>query len=338
MMRTDAYTLDGAETAEILEIVTDLGNSGLSPVESDFYTKFADSGDLLPPGLRRFFEDFRADPDSTVCQVHGFPVDDSAVGPTPAHWEQRADSGSTIHSDIYLAMCGMALGDPFAWATLQGGRLVQDIFPIQGDERRESGHGSEAFLTFHNDDAFRPDSCDYLLLFGIRNHDRVRTYTTSVRDVSLSAADRRVLSEDRFVIVPDDEHIRQLELKAPNDPALLRAIGMRDDPQPVSVLHGDPRHPGIRLDVPFMRCVGDDPDAQRALAALCAELERVRRPVAVAPGSLLVLDNRHVVHARESFAARYDGTDRWLRKIIVSRDLRRHSAGDNTGQLDRVRL
>ncbi|MFD8689680.1 TauD/TfdA family dioxygenase [Streptomyces sp. NPDC059651] len=212
--------------------------------------------------------------------------------------------------------------------------MVQDIFPIRGDEERESGHGSRAFLMFHTDDAFRPDSCDYLLLFGLRNHDRTPTYVASVRDITLCEADRRILTEDRFHIVPDDEHIRQLELRAPHAPALLRAVQMRDHPQPVPVLFGAPGAPFVRLDAPYMRCIGNDPDGERALASLHAELKRVRRPVAVTPGSLLVIDNHMGVHARESFMARYDGTDRWLRKIIADRDV----AGDGIGASERIRL
>ncbi|QMU77055.1 taurine catabolism dioxygenase TauD [Streptacidiphilus sp. PB12-B1b] len=333
---TTEYTLNGDEVDDLQAAVKELRISGISPVDPDFYLKYGECQELLPSGLRRFLEDFRDDRTSTVCQVHGFPVDEAVVGPTPDHWERPDGYESTVDSDLYMAMCGSALGHPFSWATLQYGRLVQDVFPIRGDENRESGHGSEAFLMFHTDDAFRPDSCDYLLLFGIRNHDVVPTYVAAVRDVSLSAEDRRLLSEKRFHIVPDDEHIRQLELRAPDDPALLRAVEMRDHPAAVSVLFDDPVNPHIRLDAPYMRCIGNDPAAERALTALQAELDRVRRPLVAAQGTLLVLDNRSVVHARESFTARYDGTDRWLRKIIISRDLR--PVGDDGTPCARVLL
>ena len=328
------YTLSGDEVDGLMKSVSELREGGLSPVEPEFYDKYQDFQEILPVGLRTFLERFRDDPASAVGQVHGFPVDDAAAGPTPEHWERPEGYGSTVESDIYLAMCGSALGDPFAWATLQYGRMVQDVFPIRGDERRESGHGSDAYLNFHTDDAFRPDSCDYLLLFGVRNPDVVPTYVAAVQDVVLRDEDRALLSEKRFHILPDDEHIRQLALRAPGDPALRRAVEMRDRPEPVSVLFDDPRNPHVRLDVPFMRCVDDDPAAERALCALLDELERVRRPLVAARGTLLILDNRSVVHARESFQARYDGTDRWLRKIVVSRDL----STDGVRPLSRVLL
>ncbi|MFD8754745.1 TauD/TfdA family dioxygenase [Kitasatospora sp. NPDC059577] len=76
-----------------------------------------------------------------------------------------------------------------------------------------------------------------------------------------------------------------------------------------------------------MRCAGDDREAVEALDRLMAELTRVQQEVVVGPGTLLVVDNYQAAHGRRSFKARYDGTDRWLKKITVSRNLRRNLAG-----------
>jgi enduracididine beta-hydroxylase len=35
------------------------------------------------------------------------------------------------------------------------------------------------------------------------------------------------------------------------------------------------------------------------------------------------VDNYRAVHCRSSFAARFDGTDRWLKRVNVARDLRK---------------
>lgn len=39
--------------------------------------------------------------------------------------------------------------------------------------------------------------------------------------------------------------------------------------------------------------------------------------VALTPGDVLVVDNDLVVHGRVPFKARYDGTDRWLKRSSV---------------------
>lgn len=321
--RTVDYTLDPGEAEEIRAGLRRLGQEAGSPIDPEFYDWHWDSHVLLPAGLVRFLEDFRRNEPAAACLVHGFPVDDEIAGPTPAHWERRDGLESTRDSDLFMAMCGLSLGEPFAWATLQYGRMIQDVFPIRGDEQRLNGHGSDAFLVFHTDDAFHPASCDYLLLFGVRNQDGVPTYVSSAREASLGPRDRQILAENRFLIVPDDEHIRQLAARAPDHQALARAIEMRDRPRPVPILFGAPDNPYLRLDGPYTRYAGNDPAAERALAALHEELSRVRRAVVVEQGTLLVIDNHVAAHARESFAARYDGTDRWLRKIIVSRGLRK---------------
>ncbi|CAM5724923.1 hypothetical protein STENM223S_05279 [Streptomyces tendae] len=69
-----------------------------------------------------------------------------------------------------------------------------------------------------------------------------------------------------------------------------------------------------------------DPEAAAALEALTAELQRNLTDVVVSPGDLLVIDNYRVVHGRAAFKARFDGTDRWLKKAVVTRDLRKSRA------------
>lgn len=335
--QTTGYALSDAEAASLLGAIADLRSHGLSPVDQEFFAAFSSVQELLPTGLRRFLSEFRRGEPDAACMVAGFPVDEAAVGPTPEHWERHEGLDATIEPDIFVAMCAMALGEPFCWASLQYGRMVQDVFPIKGDEQRPSGHGSDAFLECHTDDAFRPDTCDYLLLFAVRNLDQVPTYVSSVRDVLLSDEHRCLLAEPNFCIVPDDEHIRQLGLRVPGHEALRKAIKLRDFPEPVPLLFGDLTHPYLRLDVPFMRCASENPKAQEALHALLDELDRVRRPYVVDQGTLLIIDNLMAVHARGSFKARYDGTDRWLRKMIVSRGRRKWS-GDSLTPSGRVIL
>jgi alpha-ketoglutarate-dependent taurine dioxygenase len=40
-------------------------------------------------------------------------------------------------------------------------------------------------------------------------------------------------------------------------------------------------------------------------------------------GDFCFLDNYRVVHGRKPFKARHDGTDRWLKRVNVVRDLRK---------------
>lgn len=317
------YTLRGDEAEELRALAKTLRDVDDDPGSPAFYDRHWQAADQMPSGLRRFLEGFRRTEPAAACLVHGFPLDEPAPGPTPGHWDAAAAAAGALDQELYLALCGLVLGEPFTWASLQLGRIIQNILPIPGDERRQNGYGSETLLEFHTEDGFHPERCDYLLLLGLRNEDEVPTIVASVRDVALSERDRALLSERRFLILPDDEHVRQLQARCPDHPAIGEMVRMRDAPEPVAVLFGDQASPYLRIDRPFMRAVGTDPAAERALDRLMAELERVQRDVVVGPGSLLVVDNYLAVHGRRPFRVRYDGTDRWLKKLTVKRNLRR---------------
>ncbi|HEU5352820.1 MAG TPA: guanitoxin biosynthesis L-enduracididine beta-hydroxylase GntD [Actinocrinis sp.] len=315
------YTLRDDEAEELRALAKKLRDVEERPGSPAFYDRHWAAADQLPCGLRRFLEGFRRTEPAAACLVRGFPLDEP--GPTPAHWDTEAGSEAALDPELYLALCGLTLGEPFTWASLQLGRIIQNILPIPGDEQRQNGYGSEALLEFHTEDGFHPERCDYLLLLGLRNDDEVSTIVASVRDIELSAQDRTLLSDRRFHILPDDEHVRQLRTRCPGHPAIAEMERMRDDPEPVAVLFGDQASPYLRIDRPFMRVVGGDPAAELALDRLMAELERVQQDVVVAPGSLLIVDNYLAVHGRRPFGVRYDGTDRWLKKLTVKRNLRR---------------
>jgi thioesterase domain-containing protein len=214
------YTLTPQDLEAIDAVVAELRDSGCAPVSTDFYDLNWGVAARLPDGLRSFLERFHRTEVVALGLVHGFPLDDESVGPTPGHWEGALDTKTTLDQEFFMAMCGLALGDPFTWTTLQSSLMIQNILPIRGDEQRQSGHGSEALLEFHTEDGFHPARCDYLMLLGIRNHDRVPTIVASIRDVALSAEHRTLLSDDRYYILPDDEHVRQLEARHPDHPAL----------------------------------------------------------------------------------------------------------------------
>ncbi|MEU8957537.1 guanitoxin biosynthesis L-enduracididine beta-hydroxylase GntD [Streptomyces sp. NPDC048518] len=318
-----SYDLSTEEISSLHQLLDEPNVARNDPGDPAFYDSAWELVARVPVGLRRFLEEFRRNDAAAAFMLRGFGVDDDAVGPTPRNWAEAAAAGRTRREELFLALMGECLGEVFSWPTLQSGRLIQNVLPIAGEEGEQSGHGSDVLLEWHTEDAFHPYRCDYLALFGVRNHDRVPTTLASVRDVELSADARQVLSEQRFYILPDDEHLRQLAVQRPNDPGLLRVRAMRDDPKPVAVLFGAAESPYLRIDPFFMRCVDGDAEAERALKELVTELERAQQDVVVEAGNLLVVDNYLAVHGRRAFTARYDGTDRWLQKAVVTRDLRR---------------
>jgi Fe(II)/alpha-ketoglutarate-dependent arginine beta-hydroxylase len=315
--------LDDAQAASARELVEDLRARHTRPDGEDFLRSALFKSLSLPRELSERIRDLRYDDAPPAALVRGFPVDDSAIGPTPSHWKHREADRTAAH-DFWLGSLASLLGDPFCWSTLQDGRLFNDILPIGGSEQHQTGHGSESLLEFHTEDAFHEYRCDYLLLLSLRNHHRVPTTLAASRALELSRSDREVLFQRRFVIRPDAEHRRHMT------PAEVAAYEL-----PVAVLFGDRDDPGIRVDPPYMEPLPGDGEAAAALARLCAQLESGLRDVVLDPGDVLIIDNQRCVHGRRPFRARLDGTDRWLRKVTVTRDLRK-SAERRTDPRSRV--
>jgi L-asparagine oxygenase len=64
--------------------------------------------------------------------------------------------------------------------------------------------------------------------------------------------------------------------------------------------------------------VGCDHSAQVALDCLAREIRNAMVSVRLAKGTMLAIDNRHMVHARDQIRPQYDGSDRWLQRILLN--------------------
>ncbi|MFF7990867.1 guanitoxin biosynthesis L-enduracididine beta-hydroxylase GntD [Kitasatospora xanthocidica] len=276
----------------------------------------------LPPSLIRELRAFRTTESASALVVRALGVDDSAIGPTPLDWRETRQPAEVAALEAFLVLATAHLGDIFGWSTLQDGRLVHDVLPIPWHQNDQSGHGTVE-LAWHTEDGFHPYRCDYLLLLGLRNHGAVPTVVSGIEDVELTPRHRAVLAERRFLIHPDTEHLKHARSLTASTGQLHPIQRMQDDPEPCAVLFGDPGRPYLRVDPAFMSPLPGDDGAQAALNALTAELERHLARVALGAGDLLVVDNYRAVHGRSAFEARFDGTDRWLKKAVVTRDLRK---------------
>jgi alpha-ketoglutarate-dependent taurine dioxygenase len=82
---------------------------------------------------------------------------------------------------------------------------------------------------------------------------------------------------------------------------------------------------------------GLDDEAQAAVRELSAAIDELHTSVVLQAGDLLVVDNDRCVHGRSPFAARFDGTDRWLQRAFVIDDLAA-SAAERNGRIITTRF
>jgi Fe(II)/alpha-ketoglutarate-dependent arginine beta-hydroxylase len=309
-------------------VVEELAARYTSAEETGLLDEITLAAQELPRTLRERANRFRLHEPAGGCLFSGFQVD-GGIGPTPPVWN-AAGPGATLREDLRLLLCGSLLGDPIAWATQQEGRLVHDVIPIKGHENEQLNSSTTEPLWWHTEDAFHPYRADYVGLTCLRNPDAAETTLALFADLALDQATIGLLTEPHYVIRPDESHLpKNRRDDGPAAPAellarsLARIERMNTSPERTAVLFGDPRSPYGRLDPYFMDQDDIDPRAARAFDTLVARIDACVGSVVLAPGDVLFIDNYKAVHGRRPYAARYDGADRWLRRINVARDLRK---------------
>jgi Fe(II)/alpha-ketoglutarate-dependent arginine beta-hydroxylase len=331
-------TLEADDLAALSGLVTELSGRYSSVEDTSFQNECRVYAEELPRGLRRAVGEFRLAESPAVLLISGLPVDDPTLGPTPAHWIGRQPTRSTLRYDLAFYLLACLLGEPVGWATQQDGRIMHDVFPIEEHAGEQIGWGSSEVLTWHTEDAFHPLRTDYLGLMCLRNPDRVETTFADIRDVELDSELRELLARPRYYILPDDSHRPQNQLAATTAPdARLDELRARSrerverglaEPEPVAVLFGSGHDPYLRIDPAYMEGALDrlGPAERAALDKIGAALDSAMRAVALTPGDICFIDNYQAVHGRQAFRARFDGTDRWLRRLNLTRDLRKSRA------------
>jgi hypothetical protein len=295
------------ELEEIRLLVREVASRYSSVEGADFLDNVSTYAQELPRRLRAFLNTFRLTEPSGVCLISGYPVDDARVGKTPSHWRKKPDGSHTMEEEVFLNLCGALLGDAIAWSHQRDGIICQDLVPIEGHANKMIGSGSELELVWHTEDASYSYRGDYIGLMCLRNPDAVPTTFALIDEVRLDLDQVDVLFEPRFVFRPDPSH--------PTD----------SEGEKASVLFGDPRFPYVRFD-PYCMDRPETDEARSAMDYLTRAIDENLTGVALLPGECLFIDNYKAVHGRSSFKARFDGTDRWLKRIAVARDLRRSRA------------
>lgn len=314
------HVIGAADGARLLESLRQLGREYSGVGDPVYLKEIPRLADLLPADLADQLARLRDRRSAAALLVRGMPLEVTA--PTPTHWREWQPESTLLHDFWLTLVCGQ-LGEIFSFASLQEGRLVEDILPIEGLEDAQLGLSSLGGFDFHVDDPFDEDRCDFFGLIAMRNPDRTETMLSVLDDADLSGLDMDVLFEPRFLVRVDPEH--------------LEGMGITDEvtvKRPV--LNGSRSAPGLCLDWTYTDAVPGDTRAQAGLADLRARMEAAMTTVVLEPGDLLLVDNYRLVHGRRPFRPRYDGADRWLRHVMVTLDLERSLARRSSAEDRRV--
>ncbi|UDY35257.1 TauD/TfdA family dioxygenase [Dermatobacter hominis] len=284
------------------------------------------AGRSLPPAVFDALVALQdAPPRDGALLVRGVPVGDLPA--TPAHPADPVDKDRT--SELALLAVARRLGQPVGYLPEHGGDLVQNLVPTVAGADRQVSTSSRVDLAFHTETAFHPHAPRYLVLLCLRGHPDARTTLCSVHDVidALDADTVAVLRQARFVCGVDESFLSGPRPSGADDGAVLVATSEHG---PRAVIGGTEARPTFWYDAELMR--GNDPAAQAALDQLGRAVAERLVSVVLEAGDCLVVDNTVAVHGRSSYAARFDGTDRWLQRAFVVADLA-PSAPDRDGRI-----
>lgn len=323
------FTLTPEDNAALMPMLTELAKTYDTIESPDLIRRAPVLARALPTHLLEFLEEFRIGEPSALCLVSGLAIDDERMGATPQHWRDSQYGSPSLPQEIFFLLCGSMLGDAFGWVTQQDGRIMHDVLPIKGHEHYEIGSNSLQHLSWHSEDAFHPCRGDYVALMCLRNPDQVETVVCTVPDINWSMIDVDALFEADFTVMPDNSH-QPHGATSSGDPEidLLRKRSFdlvnswKEKPEKRPLLFGDPRDPYLALDPYHMDPTSWPARSRRAFTQLCDEIDASLRPVVLQPGDCLFIDNFRAVHGRKSFQPRYDGSDRWLKRLNVTRNLR----------------
>jgi len=243
--------------------------------------------------------------------IDNLPVD-VVLPPTPVRGQSTEVLGSGL-SEFVMSTFALALGLPISYLDQRGGRLFHDIYPTAVNASEVSSQSSSVRLGFHSEMFFHPEPPDFLVLHCLRadRAGQAMTGVAAVEDITahLAAAEREILGLDLYA--PD---LASLHGSYRNQG---RAI-LESDPRPVLPVLGDASSLGggrVRFEPGLTTAL--TVEARLALERADDVAEQVAAEGRLCEGGLLIIDNRRAVHSRSSFPATFDGTDRWLRRMMV---------------------
>jgi alpha-ketoglutarate-dependent taurine dioxygenase len=224
------------------------------------------------------------------------------VGEIPKTPATPFTAGETELADSVLCLMGSSFGHLVSYKQEQDGLLLQNIIPVHKTETQQISTSSKVTLQLHTENAFHPYKPDFVLLFCLRGDETAFTTYADVFDIVECLSPQAVteLKKRQFITRIDDS---------------FRTHGEPDVELIKEILTEDEDGYKICFDEFFMR--GTTQEACDALDELIIAISKSTDKVALQTGDLMVIDNRKTVHGRLPFQPRYDGMDRWVKRLMV---------------------
>jgi len=215
-------------------------------------------------------------------------------------------SGSQRSEQILLDMANK-LGHCVSYAQEQQGQLIQNIVPVFKTESQQISTSSRVELALHTETAFHPYKPDYILLLCLRG-DKKAVTTYALVDEIISKLELWVIAT------------LQKEWFTTGIDISFRTNGEKDKKIPITILKKNKENDYQMIyDLTLVQGINDI--AREALVELEKAIALSIHNVVLETGDLLIINNNKAIHGRKPFQARYDGTDRWVQRMLVRENL-----------------
>jgi L-asparagine oxygenase len=262
-----------------------------------FVTAAAEMSKMLPRRLRETVASFM-DPTRRLnaLLVRGIPVGTDQKTPTDPMDESVGGLSASSGVAAVLSCCA----SPYGLRGESADRLVHQILPTIGNRTMQISTSSEVRLELHTENAFSDNRPDCLVLFCIRAGP-ASTLIAGCDDAV------RLLDGRTIEILRSESFMTSVDLS-------IAGPGVRPFIGPMALLTGEGSTLSIRCDFAETRPLGEK--AEQALEKLYRATSSCARPVELAPGDLLLINNNLAVHGRGPFTPSFDGNDRWLLRMF----------------------
>jgi hypothetical protein len=244
---------------------------------------------ILSPELCSVIDDFtESSNQSGGLLLKGFEVDtDSEVDP----------EGARAFGEFILLSTAMHIGKPYGYKSQRDGEIIQNLAPKKEDAEKQLGAGSATMLEWHTEDAHTDLNCNYIALLCMRGAVDAATLISRVDPEELDKTTRAQLEKPEYVIKSDGSYLEESQTKT-------------------GVLNYDMAgRLTVRYDPLYTQCQSEE--AAGALVELGRYIDDKAVSVVLKQGELLLVDNNVSVHARSPYAPKYDGKDRWLKRVGI---------------------
>lgn len=263
---------------------------------------------LLPEDVQKQLNDFKLNKrEDGYLYFKGLPTDVN-LAKTPGDGYTFPPVKDSFVSEFMLSVFSSALGEPFNYIQEEKGNIFRNVRPTKYNAFAQTSDGSKVDLELHTETAFHWFKPDYLLLNCLRGDRSQKAYTL-------------VSSLKKIVRELDPETIEELR-KPQYRTGIDVSFGNRDKSlycdELIPVLYGTDGDTMITYDLDLM--VGLTSEAKMALVKLKEAIIKVQEAVLLEPGDILIVDNKRAIHGRTAYDAFFDGYDRWLQRVYVSKD------------------